>query len=183
MDGGIAYWGNYAPNTDFASLSFEYAAGSWAYIVYWTAPTSPGWYTHGSRGDILRIARGLRLTRGAPVLLPVRLAGLPGWKLTFTEWTWNAPSDGSVSASLSPATAAARYRSGRSEVTGNPSLVITPASARQTCDVYPPARHLIINGDSVVIETQAVYPPGGPQNGQLPEHQSETLCAADAEWS
>ncbi len=179
VDGGIAYWGSYAPDTNFASLSFEYAAGSWANIVYWTAPAT-GWYTHASRGEILRIARGLTLTRGAPVLLPVRLAGLPGWKLTYTGWTWNAVSGGSVTARLAPATGAALPRSGRSAVTGNPSVVIAPASARQTCDVYPPARHLIINGDPVVIETQAVYSPGGTPNGLRPELQSETLCAADA---
>jgi hypothetical protein len=179
VDGGTAYWGTYAPDNHFASLSFEYAAGSWANIVYWSSPTV-GWYRHASPGEIFRIARGLKLARGAPVLLPLRLAGLPGWKLIYTEWTWDEFSGGSVSASLSPAGGAARSRAGHRAVTGNPSLVITPASARQTCAVYPPAQHLIINGDPVVIENQAVYAPGGLQNGQPPERQSETLCAADA---
>jgi hypothetical protein len=175
VDGGIAFWGSYAPN-NFASLSFEYAANSWANIVYFTGPTSRS-YTHASRGQNLRLARGLTLTHGAAVLLPVRLAGLPGWKLTYTEWAWMALSGGSASASLSPATGAARSRSARADV---PSLVITRANARQTCAVYPPDQHLIINDDPVVIETQTVYPPGGSQNSRTPERESETLCAADA---
>lgn len=180
VDGGVAYWGNSAPNNNFASLSFEYAARSWAYIVYWAGPTSK-WFTHASPAEILRIARGITLTRGGPVPLPVHLAGLPGWKLSLTEWTWNAFSGASVSASLSIVRGPGRPASGPGAVTGNPSLVITRASARQTCGVYPPGRYLTINGYSVVIETQAVYPPGGQQNGLPPELQSETLCAADAD--
>jgi hypothetical protein len=178
VDRGIAYWGSDASN-NFASLSFEYAAGSWANIEYWSGPTSRS-FTHASQGEILRIARGLTAARGAPVLLPVRLVGLLGWKLIYTNRTWYALSDGSVSASLSPATNVTRSRSGRDAVAVSPSLLITPASARQTCAVYPPAQHRTINGESVVLETQTAYPPGGPQNGLPPENQSETLCAADA---
>jgi hypothetical protein len=178
VDGGIAYWGSDTSNS-FASLSFEYAARSWASIVYWSGRTSR-WFTHASQGEILRIARGLTPARGSPVRLPVRLAGLPGWKLTYTERMWYALTDGSVSARLSPAPGAVRPRSGRGAVTGSLSLLITPASAHQTCAVYPPARHLTINGDAVVIESQTVYPPGGPQNGQLPVLESQTLCAANA---
>jgi hypothetical protein len=169
VDGGVAYWGNSAPNNNFAQLSFQYAANSWAYIAYWSGPTSK-WFTHASRAEILRIAGGMTRTRGATVPLPIHLAGRTGWKLALTEWMWSAFSGVSVSASVSSSTGA---------VTGNPSLLITRASARQTCSVYPPARHLTINGYSVVIETQAVYPPGASQTGQ-PELQSETLCAADA---
>jgi hypothetical protein len=54
-------------------------------------------------------------------------------------------------------------------------------ACRRTCAVYPPARHLTINGDSVVLETQTVYPPGGSQNGLPPESQSETLCTDEAD--
>jgi hypothetical protein len=174
--GGIAYWSTFAPNTNFASLSFEYAANSWANIVYFTGSTTKS-FTHASRAENLRLARGLTLTHGLPVTLPLRLVGLPGWRLTYTEWAWMALSGGTVSAGLSSATGAARPGSGRANI---PSLVITRASERQTCAVYPPAEHLVINGYPVVIETQTVYSSGGPQSGRTPELESQTLCAPDA---